>query len=282
MDRRTFLQTAGAAAAGVVALGPLSACARAPMTRFSDRLGVQLYTVRDVLPDDFAGVLREIRRIGYEEVQFAGYHGRSPSEVRGILDDAGLSAPAAHVGLGAIRDDLDAQLEAAAVVGHDYLVVPWLPVEERDSLDRYRRLAAEFNEVGERTRAAGIKLAYHNHDYVFETFGGQVPGYDVLIQETDPELVAMEMDLFWTVHGGADPIDYFERYPGRFHLVHVKDRTAGGEMVDVGAGDIDFARIFAHAELAGIRHAFVEHDNPADSLASIRASYQHLAGLRIE
>jgi sugar phosphate isomerase/epimerase len=280
MHRRTFLRATGAAAGaalgGLAALGP-AASATTPVPR---RLGVQLYTLREVFAADFVGVLEMLRRIGYEEVEFAGYHGRDPRAIRAVLDDVGLTAPAAHVGFEAVRDDLSAQLEAAQALGHRYLVVPGLPDDVRASLDGYRRVAAAFNEIGARTHEAGVRLAYHNHDFEFETFGGDVSGYAVLLEETDPALVAMEMDLFWMVNGGQDPVAYFERHPGRFPLFHVKDRTAAGAMADVGAGTIDFARIFARAEQAGVQHAFVEHDEPADALRSVRVSHAALARLR--
>lgn len=276
MKRRAFLHTTGAALGGLAALGSAACRAAPPSAMVPRRLGAQLYTARDVFAEDFVGVLETIKRIGYEEVEFAGYHGRDPRAVRAVLDAVGLAAPAAHVGLDALRGDLDAQLEAAHAVGHRTLVVPWLDEHERASLDGYRRVADELNTIGARTQEAGVQLAYHNHAFEFETFGGDRPGYDVLLAETDPALVQMEMDLYWTIHAGRDPLAYVERDPGRFPLVHLKDRTASGAMADVGAGTIDFARIFAHAEF---RHAFVEHDEPADALQSLRASYDYLARL---
>lgn len=280
MLRRRFLRASAAALGGLAALGPTACRAATPSAAVPQRLGVQLYTVRDLFAEDFVGVLETIRRMGYEEVEFAGYHGRDPRAVRTVLDDVGLAAPAAHVGLDALRDDLDAQLEAAHIVGHRYLVVPWLDEAERLSLDGYRRIADSLNTVGARLQEAGVQLAYHNHDFEFETFGGDQSGYDVLLEETDPALVAMELDVFWTVNGGYDPVGFFEQYPGRFPLLHLKDRMEGGEMVEVGAGAIDFARVFAHAEEAGVRHAFVEHDAPDDALESIRASHDYLVRLR--
>jgi sugar phosphate isomerase/epimerase len=280
MHRRAFLQTAGAALGGLVALGPVGCRAVPPVAPVPRRLGVQLYTLRGVLAEDFVGVLEAVRGIGYEEVEFAGHHGRDPHAIRAVLDDLGLAAPAAHIGLDALRDDLDGQAEAAHTLGHRYLVVPWLDAEERASLDGYRRIAEELNGIGARLQEAGVRLAYHNHDFEFETFGGDRSGYDVLLEQTDPALVAMEMDLYWTVNGGRDPVAYFARHPDRFPLLHLKDRTAAGEMVDVGAGAIDFARVFEHAEQAGLRHAFVEHDEPGDALGSVRASYGYLVRLR--
>lgn len=276
MRRRAFLHTAGAV---LVGLGPAAQRAT-PSSPVPQRLGAQLYTVRDLLVRDLVGVLEAVREVGYEEVEFAGYHGRAPEEIRAVLDDVGLGAPAAHVSLDALRDGLGAQVEAAHALGHRYLVVPWIDESERTSLDGYRRVAADLNEIGSRLKEAGVQLAYHNHAFEFEAFGGDRPGYDVLLSETEPGLVVMEMDLYWTVHAGHDPVDYFERYPRRFPLLHLKDRTSDGAMAAVGGGEIDFARIFACVEQAGLRHAFVEHDEPVDALRSIRDSYAYLARLR--
>lgn len=277
MDRRAFLHTSGAALGGLALLGATGDPPTPPVPR---RLGVQLYTVRDLFPHDVVGTLEALRRIGYDEVEFAGLHGHDPRAVRQVLDGLGLTAPAAHVALDALRRDFGAEIETAHALGYRFLVVPGVDESERASLDGYRRLAAEFNTLGTRLREAGLQLAYHNHDAEFETFGGDTPAYDVLLAETDPALVAMELDLFWTVHAGHDPVDYFARYPDHFPLVHVKDRTAGGAMVDVGAGTIDWARIFDHAESAGLQHAIVEHDEPDGALRSVRASHDYLARLR--
>jgi len=276
-DRRSFLSTCGAALLG-------AACSRAGSPQPDERLeriGVQLYTVRRDLARDFEGTLASIADIGYREVEFAGYHGKSASEVRAMLAHLGLAAPASHVSLDEFRRAADSAIAASTEVGHRYLVVPWIDAAERRSLDHYRRIAEELNRIGEKVRAAGMQLAYHNHDFELAAMEGSVP-LDVLIERTDPTLVVLELDLYWVTKGGADPLTYFSRHPGRVHLVHVKDSAGAPEhrMVDVGQGTIDFAKIFARREQAGIRHAFVEHDDPANPLATLRASYEHLARLR--
>ena len=136
-----------------------------------------------------------------------------------------------------------------------------------------------LNALGERTRAAGVRLAYPNHADEFTPFGGGPAGYDVLLDETDPALVSMELDVFWAVHAGHDPVDWLSRFPGRFPLLHVKDRAASGAMTDVGAGEIDVARIIECAAQGGLEHIVVEHDEPTDALASVRDSYAALARL---
>ncbi len=273
-DRRGFLAAAGAGLAAT--LLPL------PLAAESGRLGpigVQLYTLRSLLPKDFDGTLAALRAIGYREVEFAGYHGRTPRQVRAVLERTGLTAPASHVPFEALRDEPERVLDEAEAVGHRYLVVAWLDQADRQSLRALVRTAAAFNRIGARAGARGLRFAYHNHDFEFARVGGRIP-YDVLLDDTDPELVSFEMDLFWVAKGGADPLAYFERHPGRFPLVHVKDMAAGQRMVEVGQGHIDWRRIFARRKRAGIEHFFVEHDEPADPLASVRTSYDYLRKLR--
>jgi sugar phosphate isomerase/epimerase len=245
-----------------------------------ERVGLQLYTVRDALARDFEGTLAQVAAVGYREVEFAGYHGRRPEAVAAVLERNRLSAPAAHVPLDALRNQWSATIDAAHVIDHDYIIVPWLDERERRTIADYQRIADLFNRLGRQARQADLRFAYHNHDFEFAPIGGRIP-FDVLLDRTDPEYVAFEMDLYWITKAGHDPLAYFDRYPGRFPTVHVKD-SAGApahRMTEVGAGSIDFRRIFARRKQAGIQHAFVEHDRPADALASIRASYDYLAKL---
>jgi sugar phosphate isomerase/epimerase len=271
MQRRSFVGATLAALVGVQR--PAHAAHKL------DRIGLQLYTVRHDVERDFAGTLARVAQTGYREVEFAGYFGKTPHEVRGLLDRYGLAAPSAHVGSLA-PDEWRAALAAAAVIGHHYLVVAWTPPAVRRTLDDYKRMADGFNRAAAAARAAGLQFAYHNHDFEFTPMEGQLP-YDVLLAATDPELVQLEIDLYWMTKGGQDPLRYFARWPGRVPMVHVKDSGGPPEyrMTDVGAGTIDFAKIFARRAQAGIRHYFVEHDEPPDAFASIRASYDYLRKL---
>ena len=251
----------------------------APATgRTLERIGVQLYTVRSLMEQDVAGTLEQVAAVGYDEVEFAGYFDHSPAEIRSLLDQFGLAAPAVHVGIDRLRSELGAVLEEAQTIGHRYIVCPWLDEDER-SIDQYKEHAAFFNEVGAACKEAGIQFAYHNHDFEYEVIDGQVP-YDVLLDETEADLVQMELDLYWINKAGHDPMAYFERDPGRYTLCHVKDMAAGETMVPVGQGAIDFGAIFAQSEQAGLAHYFVEHDHPDDPMASITTSYTHLKDLR--
>ncbi|MGH7529454.1 MAG: sugar phosphate isomerase/epimerase family protein [Gemmatimonadales bacterium] len=275
MERREFM-------AMMAGIGVAAAFPRAPRTAYRsrlDRIGLQLYTIRGEMRRDFEGTLARVAEIGYQEVEFAGYFNHAPSAVRALLDRNGLTAPATHVG--SIEPDAwRASLEASRVIGHRYIVVPWIPEERRRTLDDYRRVAEDFNRVAAEAKSAGLQFAYHNHDFEFTPLEGRIP-FDVLLEHTDPALVQIELDLYWITKGGQDPLSYFARWPGRITLVHVKD--SGGApahpQVAVGAGTIDFRRIFSHHEQAGIRHYFVEHDEPADPFAFLRKSYEYLRRL---
>ena len=272
--RRTFL-AAGAVGAAMAALPYRELWASSRM----QPVGVQLYTVRKLMAADFEGTLAAVAKVGYREVEFAGYFGRTPAEVKAALDRAGLVAPSAHVPVEEVLNAWSAALDAASAIGIPYLVAAWIPESMRKTLSDWQRLAEQFNRAAESARQQGIQFAYHNHDYEFVPVGGKLP-YDVLLQDTDTELVQFEMDLFWIRKGGQNPFTYFVRWPGRFPLVHVKDMSRDGAMVDVGAGVIDWRAIYGARKQAGIKHWFVEHDEPADPLGSLRASYRYMAGLR--
>jgi sugar phosphate isomerase/epimerase len=240
--------------------------------------GLQLYSVRTEMRRDLEGTLRRLGAMGYREVEFAGYFDRTPAAIDEAVNAAGLSAPAAHVPLESLDDAaLPAAAGAALEAGHRGLVVAWLPAELRGTLDAWRAMADRFNGIGRALRERGLHFAYHNHDFEFVPVEGQVP-YDVLLERADPAMVDLELDLYWATKAGHDPRDMMASHPGRFPLVHVKDSSGPPEhvQVDVGAGTIDFRAIFGAAG-GSVRHAFVEHDQPADPWAFAETS---LAGYR--
>jgi sugar phosphate isomerase/epimerase len=295
MNRRTFIETSVAT----------FAIASLPARVFADQhqiayVGLQLYTVRDDMKKDFAGTIARVATIGYKEVEFAGYFDHSPADIRALLDKDRLTAPSCHIPLDALQNKLPDVINAAHIIGHTYIVCPWIDESLRKAPDGWRKIADTFNQIGANTKKAGIQFAYHNHTFEFapdSNLGGKLP-YDFLLENTDKDLVKMEMDLCWISVTGQDPVSYFARYPGRFPLVHVKDvkeipKQVPGKtqefvdtsfektvMTSAGSGVIDWKRIFAHADQAGIQHYFVEHDAPADPFASITASYKYLAALR--
>jgi sugar phosphate isomerase/epimerase len=281
MQRRDFVRTTAAGLAATFL--PWQVRAGTVSDRL-DKIGVQLYTVRSLMERDFEGTLTRIARIGYREVEFAGYFGRAPEEVKAILARLGLDSPAGHMPYENLADGekWGRILDQANRIGHRSVVIAWTPQEARQTLDDWKRVAEKFNWAGGKAREAGLTFAYHNHDFEFKIIGpGPIP-FDLLLAETDPELVKIEMDLYWITLGGFDPLRYFEKYPGRFPMVHIKDMKTGGErpqMVDVGQGDINFRSIFARRNQAGIRHFFMEHDEPADPMASVERSFHYLRGL---
>lgn len=294
MERRTFLALTGAA----VIPSAVQAARRNPQTPLGvagslrpaagglatdrlDRIGLQLYTLRSEMAESVERTLRDVARIGYREVEFAGYFGRPPRAIKQLLDRNGLKSPAAHTDLATMRTTWYRTLNAASEMGQKWLVVPWLGEADRNSIDALKRSAETMNRAAEDAKTFRIRVAYHNHDFEFTEVEGRRP-FDVLLEETDPRLVDFEMDLYWITKAGGDPFAYFAKWPGRFPLVHVKDAGPAPEypMRDVGKGTIDFAKLFAARDQAGMKHFFVEHDNPADPMASVRTSYRYLDALR--
>jgi len=267
MLRRRFLQAGLAAMAwpGLVRAGG----GRKP-------LGIQLYTLREEMSRSVPHTFHQLARIGYREVEFAGYFDHDAGELRRLLDEYGLVAPSSHVSLQLMQSEPEKTIEFAVALGHRYLVIPSLPAEQRQNIDQYRHIAEAFNRLGEKCKGAGLRFAYHNHAFEFDVIDGQVP-YDVLLAETDPELVGMEMDVYWVSKAGRSPAQYITEWPGRFPLWHLKDMLPDGSMVDVGDGGIDFPALLEHRDKAGLRHGFVEHDHPTDALRSARRSFRFLA-----
>ncbi len=274
LSRKDFIAALplGAVAAGFTLRGRGSAARRV------NPIGVQLYTLRSVMGEDLEGTLEALAEIGYTEVEFAGLWGRTPTQMRAILDGFGLRAVSSHHGLNEVRGDWNATLEAAVTLGQDWVVVPSINDDER-TLDGLLAVADDFNAAGEAAKAMGLGFGYHNHSWEFEPLADGAIPYDLLLERCDAELVKMQMDVYWAIHAGADPVQYFGAYPGRFTTVHVKGRTSDGGMVPVGRGVIDWASIFTRSEQAGIEHYFVEHDQPDDALVSVRISYDALRRL---
>ena len=291
MNRRSFVKTATTITAASFLPGRLGWAAG---EHKAEKIGVQLYSVRDQMKADFDGTLAKVASIGYKEVEFAGYFGHTPREVRVALENNGLNSPSCHVQYDVLdADKWPAQVESAKIIGQSYIINPWIPEDLRKSDDIWKRAADTFNRCGEESKKAGIQFAYHNHWFEFMPVNGKLP-YDELLTMCDPNLVKMELDLCWITVAGADPLKYFDRYPGRFPLVHVKDVkkipqiTTGGaqnfgdtvDLTEVGSGIIDWKRIFAQSDKAGIKYYIVEHDRPKQPFESIKISYEYLSKLR--
>ncbi len=273
ISRRRFIKN-GALLAGITLLPSLATA----QSRRIANIGLQLYTLRYEMMQDFEGTLAKVAELGYKEMEFAGYHNRSAREVRRILDNNGLVSPAAHIQWAAVSTDIQREIDFAAELGQQYIVIPYLTPDER-TFDHYQRLVETLNTAGETCRDAGLKIAYHNHAFEFETTNGIIP-YDYILEQTDPDLVDMELDLYWIANADIDALTYFANHPGRFSMLHVKDMDEHGRMADVGKGVINFPEIFSNADDAGFKHYIVEHDNPGDGIASIASSIYTLRNLR--
>ncbi len=275
LSRREMLGST--AALGLVALAaPIIAPASSPTTKRVP--GFQLYTVRASMATDVPGTLRAIAGIGYREVEFAGYGDRSARQIRDLLDELGMQSPSSHMNARLLRSDPLPLIETAIEIGHDYVTIAFLNPEDRQTIDDYKAWADTLNRIGELCRENGLRVAYHNHDFEFMSLGGQVP-FDILLDETDPALVDFELDFFWVRDAGLDIVQILSKAPDRFTMAHIKDMNEQGDMADVGTGVIDFRDILGNEAASGLRHFFVEHDQPSDPFKSAAISRLALASI---
>ena len=262
-------------------------------------IGLQLYTVRDAMASDPAGTLAKVAQIGYNSLEGATYtgsekfYGMDAKTFVGVLKNNGLvmrschyrygedndgAVPAGGVFNGTILHDWDHTVEDAHAVGLEYMACAWLSPKERTGLDHYKKMADDFNVAGKKCKAAGIQFVYHNHDFEFDQQNGKYP-YDVLLDNTDADLVKFETDLYWLTRAGQDPVKLFNAHPGRFPLWHLKDmdNTPDKKFASVGSGVIDFKTIFASRKVAGMKYFFVEEDHcPGSPFDAITASYNYI------
>ncbi|MBC6989557.1 sugar phosphate isomerase/epimerase family protein [Hymenobacter sp. BT491] len=284
MQRRTFLRQAGLLSAlSLLEPGKLLA------SPSSLKVGLQLYTLRDYIGKDVKGVLTKVAKAGYQEVETYGYSkaggfwGLTAKEFKAVLAANGLTTSSGHYEMnGFVRDGnqdaLKTYIEAAKICGQTYVVVPHLDDKLRATADDFKVVAERVNKAGELCKAAGLRVAYHNHDFEFKPVGGTTL-YDVLLKETDPALVDFELDLYWVVRAGQDPIKLMEAHPKRFTMWHVKDmdKAQPEHNTEVGAGSIDFKKIFQHATASGLRHIFMEQEYFAiDAYQSITQSASYI------
>ncbi len=279
LTRRTFIRNIGAA--GTLGLiNPVSLWA-APGEK---EIGIQLYSIRDLVAADLAGTLEKLRKIGYSTIETANYqdrkfYGHAPADFRSLVEGLGLRAVSSHSALS--PDNIGQSVEDALAAGMDYVVLPSIPQDRRKTIDDYKQVAADLNAMGESCRAAGLTLGYHNHAFEFEKLEGRIP-YDVLLEETDAGLVTMQLDTYWILYGGYSAEDYFRRFPGRFKMWHLKDMVAGEsrESTEIGSGTIDFPALFEIKKDAGLECIIVEQEHfTMDPWESLAVSWNYINDL---
>ncbi|MGI8952711.1 MAG: sugar phosphate isomerase/epimerase family protein [Chitinophagaceae bacterium] len=305
-NRRKFLKHTSAAAVASFVASNAKAFSIEP--KLDHAIGLQLFTLFNIIDDEVQGTLKKVADIGYKEIESAfskkgGFYGMKPKEFAALLNNLGLSWQSHHV-LGApfklppgaklpttpdgkpitippmknLRDNMQQLIDDAAEGGIPYLVCASTPI---GSLDEIKNSIDVLNKTGEACKKVNIQFAYHNHDAEFRAVEGQIP-YHMILSQTNADNVKMELDLAWATKGGADPVELFKAHSGRFPLWHVKDLSKDMQTImPVGSGFIDFKRIFDNAEVAGMKHFFVEHDMPADAFASITESFNYLKKMKM-
>jgi len=298
-SRRNFLRVSAAGAVGALVMSqyackkaaePAPAAAAAVVDPKSFGIGVQLYTIRDAMATDPVASLKRVSDIGYKYVELANYadgkfYGFTPEEFKKVASDAGVEIISSHTQVeaqGITLDNAKKMAEDHAKLGVKYCVQPWVVEEARTTIASYQKMVADWNKVGEIMKNNGIMFGYHNHNFEFDTVEGKIPYFDVLLAELDKELVTMEIDLFWTIKAGHNPVDIFNKYPGWFQLFHVKDVYTNEapyfipksiDMAPVGSGTTNFKEIFAAKDVAGMKYMFVEQDS---SFEGIKTSITNL------
>lgn len=288
-NRRTFLGQAGLLGAAMLLRPDLSSA------KGVSKVGLQLYSLRDYLPKDVKGVTEKVAKAGYKEVETYGYSkqngfwGLDAKAYSQLLKANGLVSTSGHYGIESyFRDGSDKEIneaiEAAKTIGSTYVILPWMGGELIDTVDKCKAMAQKFNQAGELVKKAGLKFGYHNHNFEWKPVG-DTSFYDVLLKETDVNLVTLELDLYWVYRSNLDPVKMLTEHPNRFKLVHVKDADKANKELntEIGKGLIDYKAIFAAAQKAGIKHFIVEQENftNIDPYVSISESISYVKTLSV-
>jgi sugar phosphate isomerase/epimerase len=288
LSRRAFLGSAALLGGGVLlsgcmgtGAGPATGAVKTG-TRSLDKMGLQLYTIRDIFKADPLGTLKKMADIGYSYIEYADMpdlpikHG----DFRKAAEDVGLTVPSGIYDNKEWFTDTQKIIDRAGALGNKYVVNSWIDQTQR-TLTEIMKQAEAFNKVGEIAKRAGMHYLYHNHEFEFANLDGDDTMFDVLAKNTDPQFANFELDMGWAYKGKADNVEIMKKYPGRIKTSHIKDFTADGKMVDVGDGAIDWANILAHADIGGIEYHFVEHDDPiAPADRAVAKSYNYVKALR--
>jgi sugar phosphate isomerase/epimerase len=313
-NRRNFLKKTGLATAALA--NPFQNLF-AEMN-LENKMGIQLFSLPKMLSEDFEKGIKMLAAMGYKELELygpfpfsteaaqkrwsavtpqlgfngSGYFGKTIKEVKTILHDNGLKSPAMHTDMDTLLNSMDKLGEAAHILGQKYVTLPSIPDELRKNLDDYKRISETFNKIGENAQKNGIKFGYHNHGYGIKPMEGQIP-LQIILENTDPNLVFFELDIFWTASGGADPIEYLTKYPNRYKMLHLKDMKEKkefsgdggnasqwiplfGNMTTAGDGVLDLKGIVKKAKEIGVEHYFVEQDMVANPEIALKRSLDYL------
>jgi len=271
--RREFLRDMGALAVGSVLLAPKKV----------KNIGIQLYTFRKEMMVDPKGTLKIIADLGIKQVESASsnlglYYGLQPKEMKQACDDLGMTLRSAHT---SIDGKWQTTIEQASETGQEYLICSTLPYQGQTA-DNYKKVADRFNQAGEECKKVGLKFGFHNHNAEFQQdpTTGEVL-YDVLLKNTNPDLVHMEMDLGWVIAGGKDPMEYFKNYGARFPLWHLKDMK-GRHSTEFGNGTLDIVNLLKHAKDGGMKYFFIEQEEyPVSALESMKINMAYMDKLDI-
>jgi sugar phosphate isomerase/epimerase len=258
-SRRDFLKTVSLMSTGVIL--PFAGKKAAASGMGKKKLAIQLWSLRDVLKDDLQGVLAEVSRVGFTGIEPYGFDGKfygfKAEEFRKICADLNLEIYSTHTGINA--ENAAYYAEKAVVAGMQHLVLPSFAGRPRETVADYQRLAEEMNRIGATCSEFGLRLGYHNHDFEFRMADGEML-YEILLKETNPELVFFQPDTYFFAKAGLNPVDFFNKYPGRFLTWHVKDLANDGDSSIIGNGSIDFQHIFLSAEKAGLELVIYEQE----------------------
>ncbi|MEO6916076.1 MAG: sugar phosphate isomerase/epimerase [Chitinophagaceae bacterium] len=276
--RKTFIRQSGLLMAGLTVK---------PDAFFKKTMpvGIQLYSLRNQIGKDLEAVVAKIAAAGYNDIETYGYNsssdsffGFSPKALKDLLKKHKLTSTSGHYAIDKFLlsdgsdDEVKKLIDVVKAAGQTYLTVSSFSHANTKTVADYAKVAKRFNAAGEICKKGGVQLGYHNHDSEFKMLDG-ASGYDVLLKETDGALLKMELDLFWAVRGGVDPVEMFKKYPGRFPLWHVKDmdKVNKTKNTEIGNGSIDFKSIFAAAKISGMKHFYMEQENfdidPYESIA---------------
>lgn len=320
MRRNEFIKQLSAAST-LTFLGIEQLSAQVMKNKTLDKIGLGLFSLPSLLEKDFEGGMELLAKMGYSELELygpytfsnqsakdrwksiipmvgfsgSGFFRHSANEVQSILKEYGMSVPSIHTDLDTMENNIGVFAKPSEVLGFEYITLPAIPDERRKTIDDYKKMADTFNVIGENAKKIGLKLAYHNHGYGLQEVDGQIP-FQVMMDATDPELVFLEMDVFWTTAGRANPVEYLKKYSGRYHMMHVKDMKpityfAGdgsdaaqwielfSKMTTAGDGDVDLDTIIKTAKSNGVKHFFVEQDMVQQPEVALKRSFDYLRNI---